>query len=150
MINFEKFAAEGNAFINELSSNLGHQDDKDQVGILLRSVLHVIRDCITVQQSLHLIAQLPMFLKAIYVEQWSYREKPIHINNLEEFSKKVEEEQWKFGERQFDWNEPTLNLVQTIINTLHKYVSVGEFRDVVAELPKGIKSLFPEGKMVEN
>jgi uncharacterized protein (DUF2267 family) len=148
MINFEKFAAEGNAFINELSAKLGHTEEKGQVGIILRSVLHVLRDCMTIQQSFHFLAQLPMFLKAIYVEQWKYSEGPARIKTLEEFAKRVEEEQRKFGERQFDWSESTIDIVKTVINSLHRYVSEGEFNDVIAELPKGIKQLFPEGQKI--
>ena len=148
MINFEKFATDGNAFLNELSAKLGHEDDKGQAGILLRSVLHVLRDCMTIPQSFHFLAQLPMFLKAIYVEQWKYSEDPIRVKTLEEFSRRVEEEQRKFGERQFNWNESTIDIAKTVITLLHKYVSEGEFEDVVAELPKGIKSLFPESQKV--
>lgn len=148
MINFEKFAKDGSAFLNELSAKLGHGEDKAQVGILLRSVLHVLRDCMTIPQSLHFLAQLPMFLKAIYVEQWKYSEDPIRVKTLEEFSRRVEEEQRKFGERQFDWKESTVDISRTVIAVLHKYVSEGEFEDVVAELPKGIKVLFPESQKV--
>ena len=39
MINFEKFAADGNAFVNEIAQKLGHPEEKGQTGILLRSVL---------------------------------------------------------------------------------------------------------------
>jgi uncharacterized protein (DUF2267 family) len=144
-INFEKFAAEGNEFINELSRNLGHENNKAQVGILLRSVLHELRDCLSIAQSLSLISQLPMFLKAMYVEQWKYSEHPPRIKTLEEFANRVEAEQKKFGERQFDWKESTIDLVSTVLNTLYKkYLAEGQIEDMRAELGGELKNLFPE------
>ena len=143
-INFEKFAAEGNEFINELSRNLGHENEKGHVGILLRAVLHTFRNCISVAQSLNFISQLPMFLKAIYVEQWKFSEKPERIKSLKEFAKKVEDEQRRFGERQFEWNEPTIDLVKTVFYSLNRYTTPGQIEDMLAELPSGIKGLFPE------
>ena len=144
-INFDKFAAEGNEFINELSRNLGHENNKAQVGILLRAVLHELRDCLTFAQSLNLISQFPMFLKALYVEQWKHSEHPPRIKTLEEFANRVEEEQRKFGERQFNWNESTIDLVSTVLNTLYKkYLTEGQIEDMRAELGGELKSLFPE------
>jgi uncharacterized protein (DUF2267 family) len=149
MINFEKFAAEGNEFINQLSRNLGHEEEKGRVGILLRSVLHELRNCLTMAQSLNFISQLPMFLKAIYVEQWKFSKKPHRIKTLNDFAKRVEEEQWRLGEREFEWNQPTIDLVKTVLNTLHVYVSHGQIEDMLAELPEELKVLFPEGVKVK-
>lgn len=148
MINFEKYATEGNEFLNLLAKNLGHEKDKAQVGILLRAVLHELRDCISIAESFNLMAQLPMFLKALYVEQWKYGEHA-RVKTLAQFAKKVEEEQRTFGERQFDWNESTIDLVKTVLNTLQKYLAPGEVHDIVAELPAELKTLFSVELKVE-
>ena len=144
MINFERYADEGNEFLNTLAKNLGHKDDKAQVGILLRAVLHCIRDCITIPQSFHLIAELPMFLKALYVEQWRYSEKPERIKKITEFTDKIESEQEKMGERLFNWHEPTLDLVRTVINTLRRYLQPGLLEHIAAESTIELKPLFAE------
>lgn len=141
-IEFDRYAQEGNAFIKELSLALGHPDNQDQTGILLRSTLHVLRDRITIGASFHLLAQLPMFLKALYVEQWKYLEEPEKSSSLEEFTKAVEREQATFGERRFNWSEPTADLVRTIFNALGKYWTEGEIEDVMAQLPPSLKPLF--------
>lgn len=140
--NFEKFAQEGQAFINDLSEALGHPHDKGQTTILLRASLHVLRDRITISESFHLLAQLPMFLKALYVEQWKYREKPEKIDSLEEFTREIEREQAKYGETRFDWQEPTSEIVRTIFNTLGKYWAEGQLEDVEAQLPPALQPLF--------
>ncbi|MBX9851610.1 MAG: DUF2267 domain-containing protein [Cytophagaceae bacterium] len=144
MINFERYADEGNEFLNTLAKNLGHNDNKAQVGILLRAVLHSIRDCITIPQSFHLIAELPMFLKALYVEQWRYSERPERIKKITDFTEKIESEQEKMGERLFNWNEPTIDLVKTVINSLKRYLQPGLMVHMAAELPIELKPLFTE------
>jgi uncharacterized protein (DUF2267 family) len=142
-INFDKFAAEGHEFINELSSSLGHPSEKARTGILLRSVLQVLRDSITIQQSLNMISQLPSFLKALYVEQWKYKEKPDRVKSLKEFGDKVEFHQKTLGEKNFDWPEPTVELIRKTLCVLNnKYLSPGQVHDIVAELPLEIKEIF--------
>ncbi len=71
-INFEKFAQEGNEFLSRLATSLGHPEEKGRTGIIMRSVMHTLRERITVGESLNLLSQLPMFLKGIYVDKWKY------------------------------------------------------------------------------
>jgi uncharacterized protein (DUF2267 family) len=141
MIHFQKFAQEGNEFINDLSDKLGHPGDLSQTGILFRAVLHTLRDRITVAQSLNLISQFPMFIKALYVEQWKYKD-PTKIKNMDEFCEAVEHEQKIFKETRFDWPESTEELTKIVFHSLEKYLSPGQIEDVVAELPSGLKHLF--------
>lgn len=144
-LNFNKYAQEANTFINKLSTELGHPDQEGKVGILLRSVLHVIRDSITISESLNFISQLPLFLKAIYVDQWKFHEKPpIKYNSIDGFSGEVEKLQFQFGEREFDWNQSTAELIGTVIHSLGEYISPGEFEDIAAQMPKEVKELFLE------
>jgi uncharacterized protein (DUF2267 family) len=141
-INFDKFAQEGHLFINNLSEELGHPDEKGRVGIIARSVMHTLRDRITISESLDVIAQLPMFLKAIYVDNWKYMEKPLKFDTVEEFSKEVEKRQEMQGEQDFDWNKSTEEIAQIVFKELGKYLTDGEAGHVIDQLPKDLKSLF--------
>ncbi len=143
-ISFEKFAQEGNEYLNELAADLGHPNEKGQTSILLRAVLHALRDRITISQSFHLLAQLPMFLKGIYVEQWKYREKPLALDSLEAFKDAVKKEQAKFGEREFNWNQSTEELIRMVFTSLGtRYLTEGELEDIVSQMPEDLKELFP-------
>lgn len=84
-LNFNKYAQEGNEFLKELAVELGHPEEINRTAIILRSVLHLFRDRITISESFDFLSQLPMFLKGIYVENWKYSEKPLRIKNLTEF-----------------------------------------------------------------
>lgn len=140
--NFDKYAQEGKAFLRELAANLGHPDDEQTTVRVLRAVLHTFRDRITISESLDVLAQLPTFLKAIYVEQWKYRETPLKIRTLEEFKDAVKAEQARLGEQEFQWKEPTEEIIKTTFLSLKKYLTEGEARDVLSQMPKEIQELF--------
>jgi uncharacterized protein (DUF2267 family) len=143
-INFDKYAQEGNAYINNLSEKLGHPEEKGRTGILLRAVLHTLRDRITMAESLNLLAQLPAFLKVVYVDNWKYKEKPESLKDREEFLSKVEEHQNLYGEQEFSWNKSTEELTAIVLESLHEYLTEGEIKDVMAQLPEDLKAYFKE------
>ena len=67
---FEQYEADANKFVSEVSQKLGN-DGNHQASIrIMTSVLHSIRDLLTVEGSLHLISQLPLIIKGIYVSGW--------------------------------------------------------------------------------
>ena len=147
-INFDKYAQEGNAYINSLAQKLGHPEEKSRTGILVRAVLHALRDRITIAESLNLMAQLPAFLKAVYVDNWKYKEKPDSLRDRQDFLSKVEENQQMYGEQQFSWNKSTEELTGIVLESLHGYLTEGEIEDIIAQLPDDLKTYFKENLMV--
>lgn len=141
-LNFEKYAQEGRHFVNSLAQHLGHPEEIGRTGIVLRAVLHTFRDRITVSQSFHLMSQLPMFLKAIYVDNWKYHEKPKKLHNKEEFIGEVELAQRHMGEQDFSWNKSTEEIIQIVFRELAPYISEGEFEDIMSQLPKELEEMF--------
>jgi uncharacterized protein (DUF2267 family) len=142
-INFNKYAEEGNLFVKELAHNLGHPDEIGRAGILLRAVLHTLRERITISESLNMIAQLPMFMKTIYVDNWKYREKPMRLKK-KEFLEEVEKHQRQYGEYEFSWEKSTEEIVKTVLRKLGKYITKGEFEDIMAQLPNELEEMFRE------
>ena len=142
-LQFDKYAQEGNIFIKELAEELDHPEEINRTGVLLRSVLHTLRDRIGMGESLNYMAQLPMFLKAIYASEWKYHEKPERLKNMEEFKDKVKECQRRNGESDFDWDQSTEQLIEKILGFINKkYVSQGEIEDVKDNLPEDLKRIF--------
>ena len=142
-LNFNKYAEEGNLFVKNLAKKLGHPDETGRTGIVLRAVLHTLRERITISESFNMMAQLPMFLKAIYVDNWKYREKPIRLDK-EEFLKEVERHQNQYGEYEFSWEKSTEDIVKLVIKELSSYIAKGEFEDIMAQLPEDIETMFRE------
>lgn len=145
VLNFDKHAQEGHTFVKDLAVALNHPEEISRVGIILRSVLHAIRDRISIEENFDVISQLPMFLKAIYVHEWKYRDKVDRLKNMEEFVQKVKEEQQKYGEKEFNWEASTEEIVaQTIGFISERYWSEGLINDVKANLPADIRRIFEQ------
>jgi uncharacterized protein (DUF2267 family) len=140
-INYDRYAQEGNSFLKQLAKKLGHEEEIQRIGIILRAVLHTLRDRLTVGEAMDLMAQLPMFLKTVYVEDWTYREKPSGIQTLEEFTEEVKRRQDQYGEYTFDWDISTHDIIHNVLEELSPYISKGETRHILSQLPEEIKKL---------
>lgn len=138
-IKFDKFTNEANGFLNELSESLGHPAEQEKSLTVLRAVLHTIRDRITISESLDVLAQLPTMLKGIYVEQWKYRDTPMKFGSLEEMTKEVEERQSKYGEKGFDWEMSTADIISITMRALSKYLTQGQMDHIKEQIPAEIK-----------
>ena len=141
-IHFDKFISEHNEFISSLSHELNNHDNEKKVIHVLKAVLHTLRDRLTMQQSFHVLAQLPAILKLYYIEGWKYHEKPIKFDSIEAFSEAVKEEQYRLGERDFNWEKSTAEIVNIVLASLKKYLAEGTVQNIFAELPPSLHSLF--------
>ena len=74
-LNFNQFAAEADTFLKEYAKEMGMGKDTEKAGRVLSSILHALRDVISIEESLQLISQFPMFLKAVYVNCWTSKKK---------------------------------------------------------------------------
>lgn len=75
-------------WLDRLALELGDEDR--HFGLqTLRAVLHALRDYLTVEQSAHLTAQFPTFIRGLYFEQWM-PDAPYPARGVEEFLARVE------------------------------------------------------------
>ncbi|HLF64737.1 MAG TPA: DUF2267 domain-containing protein [Saprospiraceae bacterium] len=147
-LNFKQFAADGERFVKELATELGYPADYNRTARVMRSVFHTVRDILSPEESVELLAQLPMFLKAVYVEGWSLKPKKDRIRSVSQFITAVRLHDRTASERDFASDEEVELAVVVIFNVLHKYVSLGEMEDIRAVLPKEIKPLLNQILMV--
>jgi uncharacterized protein (DUF2267 family) len=73
-------------------------DDRHLALAALRGVLHALRDQLTIEQSAHLSAQLPTFIRGLYFEQWK-PDAPKPGRDLESFLLRVDESMGGYAER---------------------------------------------------
>lgn len=66
----ESSLRETSYWLNLITLELG-DDDQHMALQALRAVLHALRDHLTVEQSAHLSAQFPTFIRGLYFEQWT-------------------------------------------------------------------------------
>jgi len=143
-LDFAQFAAKGDHFLKELAKDLGWPDDRDRAARVLKAVLRALRERLSTEESLQFLAQLPMFLKAAYVDGWSAKENAKELRG-ESFIGRVR----SFGPaaaRDLPEDEAHAEqVVRTVFLSLGKYVSKGEWEDMAAQLPKEMKRLMGAG-----
>ncbi len=140
-LHFDKYAQEANEFMNKLAKDLGHPDERNRAGMILRAVMHTLRDRITISESFNVLAQLPMFLKAVYVENWKYSERPATYSKIEDFKNEVKKQQELYGEQDFNWQKSTEEIIHIVMDHLKQYISQGEIEDIMAQLPEELEEL---------
>ncbi len=141
-LNFNQYANEGNAFLNAYTEHMGFGPDKDKAGRILSATLYALRDIIPFEESLQLIAQLPMFLKAVYVNGWTMRRRPDRIKRMEDFIELVKERDGVAAVNDFGYEDDLAEkYLQLTFMFLRKHVSLGELEDVRDSLPKDLKHM---------
>ena len=90
-LRFDDYATKGKAFVAEVAREL-KTDDTDRAGRMLRCVLRALRNRLTVEESFQFLSQLPMAIKAVYVDGWKVRMNPSKIKHIEDFRTEVMKE----------------------------------------------------------
>jgi uncharacterized protein (DUF2267 family) len=141
-LNFNQYATEGNTFLNDYAKQLSLGDDTEKAGRIFTSIMHALRTIIPVEESLQFMAQLPMFLKAAYVNGWTIKKKKPKIKRMEEFIALVRQFDGPAAINDFGYED---ELVEKYIDVtfilLRKYISLGEMEDIRDGLPKDLKSM---------
>ena len=90
-MNFNQYAAEGNEFLKDYAREMDLETDPEKAARIFTSVIHALRELITPEESVQLIALFPMFLKAIYVNGWTLKKLKPRIKKLSGFINLVQE-----------------------------------------------------------
>ncbi|MEL6811345.1 MAG: DUF2267 domain-containing protein [Bacteroidota bacterium] len=143
-LNFNQYATEGNTFLKEYAKEIDLSENREKAGRILSAVLHGLRSMISYEESLQLLAQLPMFLKAVYVNGWSSKTPKNKARNMEEFIELIRTLAGHTGDFDFSSNERAEAYIHATFLMLRTYVSEGEMSDIRDELPKKLKGLIFE------
>jgi uncharacterized protein (DUF2267 family) len=142
-LNFENYAQKGHEFVNHLAVELGTKDIS-HAGRVLRCVLHALRNRLTHEESFQLLAQLPMAIKAVYVDGWKFSTDFKRLHHIEDFMDEVLKEDGMAASRDFRTEDEVKIAVEAVFKTLARYVSAGEIRHMIAVLPRELKALLTE------
>lgn len=140
-MDFSKYAQKGNEFLVEVSKELGSDYTTKGAGRIVRSVLHVLRDLLSVEESLQLISQLPMALKSVYVDGWTTHKPTKRIRHMGDFVTAVVLEDGDAGYNDFAAKKNGLNTIEVVFKVLNRHVSRGEMLDIKSVLPPELKPL---------
>lgn len=132
---FDKAIQDANIWLNEIMYELDWED-KHRAYILLRSVLHVLRDRLQHNEASQLAAQLPTMIRGIYYDGYRAAKPATDIRHRDQFVAEVEK---AFAN---DPNDSPDEAVTAALNILADHVSKGEIDDVKATLPKELRDLW--------
>ncbi|WP_111710021.1 DUF2267 domain-containing protein [Lutibacter citreus] len=139
-LNFNHFALEANTFMKKYAKELQLGNDMDQAGRILSSILHGLRHVISPEESLQLMAQFPMFLKAVYVNGWNAHSKE-KIKKMNDFIELIRDLNGVTAWHDFETDELAEEYINKTFKLLKAYISLGELEDIKSELPKELKSI---------
>jgi uncharacterized protein (DUF2267 family) len=72
-------------------ANAWPKERRNESYAALRAVSHALRDRLTVEESAHLAAQLPMLIRGLYYEGWNPARVPVKMNK-EQFLERVRQD----------------------------------------------------------
>ena len=121
-------------WLNEICADLG--PDKQVAWKVLSTVLHKLRDRLTIGLAAHLGAQLPLLVRGVYYDQFEPGKLPAECNSREEFVAEVQE--WLADSRPVD---PDL-AVRTVFKLLSRHISEGQINKVRDALPKSLRQMW--------
>jgi uncharacterized protein (DUF2267 family) len=131
---FDETLQKTNTWLKEIMEALG--SDRHRAYQALRGVLHCLRDRLLVEEAADLGDQLPMLVRGIYYESWQPSATPIKVRSLKEFLDLV-------ASRLPGTLDPE-QAARAVFQVLEHHVTPGEIEDVVSELPKDIRALWPQ------
>ncbi len=124
-----------NTWINAVNAHTGW-DNKQRAYRLLRQVLHVIRDHLSVDEAAQVGAQLPVLIRGIFYEGWNPSRVPVIERSLDGFIARVQ--------RAFETDPlgDAPEAIQSVIEVMQTHMEGGEMAQVKQTFSKEIQTLF--------
>lgn len=125
-------------WIDDVNKEMG-REDRGHGYAAMRAVLHTLRDRLTVEQSTHLAAQLPMMLRGMFYDGWNPSEMPVKIRDREKFMDYIRDQ---LGDVSNDI--PADQALNAVLTTLQRHVSPGQLEDIQLMMPEELQHLWAE------
>ncbi|MBK9017469.1 MAG: DUF2267 domain-containing protein [Saprospiraceae bacterium] len=88
-----------------------------------------------------MISQLPMLIKAIYVDGWKINNEGKRMRHLNDFIEAVRESDGIDNNYDFVTDYEVKEAIQAVFRVIKNHVSEGEIHDIIAVLPQELKSV---------
>jgi uncharacterized protein (DUF2267 family) len=131
---FDRTLETTHIWLNEICNDLG--PDKQVAWKVLSTVLHKLRDRLTINLAAHLGAQLPLLIRGVYYDQYEPDRMPSELRSRDEFVGEVAE--WLSDTRPVDPEEA----VRSVFRLLSRHISEGQVNKVRDALPKSLRHLW--------
>jgi uncharacterized protein (DUF2267 family) len=126
-------------WMNEMSKELQWTEER-RVFLALRTVLHGIRDRLTLVEAVEFGAQLPTFVRGVYYEGWRPGSRPLRNRSKEAF---LEEIRGAFSKTRMARVDAE-TVAKAVFRFLNRRIAGGELKEVRDQLPHAVRSLWAE------
>ncbi|MCG5437303.1 DUF2267 domain-containing protein [Micromonospora foliorum] len=134
---FESSLDKTNLILKDIENAYGWpKDRRNQSYAALRTVLHLLRDRLPVNESVEFAQQLPVLVRGIYFDGWVPSDVPIKLNR----------DDFLYEVRQgfpYDAEGGAERVTQVVLDTLRRHVTQGEWQDVKDTMPKDLAMMMP-------
>ncbi|MET8121444.1 DUF2267 domain-containing protein [Micromonospora sp. NPDC005189] len=134
---FESSLDKTNLILKDIENAYGWpKDRRNQSYAALRTVLHLLRDRLPVDESVEFAQQLPVLVRGIYFDGWNPSDVPIKLNR----------DDFLYEVRQgfpYDVQGGPERVTQVVLDTLRRHVTQGEWQDVKDTMPKDLAMMMP-------
>ncbi|MGA4728525.1 DUF2267 domain-containing protein [Micromonospora taraxaci] len=134
---FESSLDKTNLILKDIEDAYGWpKNRRNQSYAALRTVLHLLRDRLPVDESVEFAQQLPVLVRGIYFDGWVPSDVPIKLNR----------DDFLYEVRQgfpYDAEGGPERVTQVVLDTLRRHVTQGEWQDVKDTMPKDLALLMP-------
>jgi len=124
-------------WFNDLMNELGWEEQPQKASLALRTAFHVLRDRLSVEEAVHLGAQLPILIRGLYYEGWKLTGKPVKERHKSEFLDHIAK---AFRD---DATVDPERVMRAVLKVLARHISEGENESVKNLLPKTLQELWP-------
>src|SRR5215211_8732545 len=131
---FDKTLETTHVWLKEIMADLG--PDKQVAWKALSTVLHKLRDRLSINLAAHLGAQLPLLVRGVYYDQFEPSKMPSECRSREEFVAEVAE--WLSDTRPVDPDDA----IRSVFRVLSRHISEGQCAKVREALPKSIRQMW--------
>ncbi|MBI3756807.1 MAG: DUF2267 domain-containing protein [Deltaproteobacteria bacterium] len=133
---FDSTLQKTHIWLDDIMQEMGWSHERQRAYLALRSVLHALRDRLTMEEALDLGAQLPMLVRGFYYEGWKPADTPRKERHKEDF----------LGHVKHDFrNDEHMNaeqIVRAVFRVLVRHISKGEIKDIQLILPAELRTLW--------
>ncbi|MFI6783278.1 DUF2267 domain-containing protein [Micromonospora sp. NPDC050276] len=134
---FESSLDKTNLILKDIENAYGWpKERRNQSYAALRTVLHLLRDRLPVDESVEFAQQLPVLVRGIYFDGWVPSDVPIKLNR----------DDFLYEVRQgfpYDVEGGPERVTQVVLDTLRRHVTQGEWQDVKDTMPKDLAMMLP-------
>ena len=135
---FDTTVDKTNHILRQIEETYGWpKERRNQSYNALRAVLHALRDRLTVDETAHFAAQLPMLIRGLYYDGWDPSRVPKKMHR-DDFLNKVRREM-----PPYELEGGMEGLVHTVAQALRLYITDGEWENTKAQMPKDLAAALP-------